>query len=130
MHWKSRIYKSAYSVAEKISQNPKVLAVAFGGSVAKGMVWKHSDLELCIIADGHISEYEYFNYIENLGVEIIQIEKSNILKFVKKFKTPDKDVLAFPIQIYKCKVVYDPQGILSPFKEIYDKALSTRISQR
>ena len=123
MHWKEKIYKSAYTVAESFKDDPRVLGIAIGGSVAKNVVWKHSDLELGIVVDERIKEYEYFNFIEGLGVEIIQIKKSDIIDFTDNFTQPDEKLLKFPIQIYKCRIIYDPQNIIKPFKEIYDNSL-------
>ncbi len=123
MHWKTKIYQSAHTVAKSFEDDKRVVGVAFGGSVAKNMVWKHSDLELCIVVNERIEDYEYFNFIEGMGVEIIQIEKSKIQEFIEGFTQPDEKVLSFPIQIYKCKILYDPQNILSEFKKIYDNSL-------
>ena len=35
MHWKTRIYESAYKIANEFKNNPNVIGIAIGGSIAK-----------------------------------------------------------------------------------------------
>jgi predicted nucleotidyltransferase len=123
MHWKTKIYESAYKVANRFTNDPNVIGVALGGSIGRGMTWKHSDLELCIIVEKRTNEYQYFNFMDNLGVEIIQIQKELVEDFVTNFREPNAAILKFPIQIYKCRVIHDPTGILAKFKDLYDRYL-------
>lgn len=123
MHWKTRIYQSAYKIANEFKSNPDVVGIAIGGSIARGMTWKHSDLELCLIVENPIKEFQYFNFIDGLGVEIIQILRPKISDFLDTFQEPNTAMLNFPIQIYKCKIIHDPTAILSKFKNIFDTYL-------
>ena len=123
MHWKTEIYKNAYAIAGEFIDNPDVVAVAIGGSIAKGTVWKHSDVELCLIVKRTISKFQYFNFIKGMGVEVIQILEEQIMEFLKSFDKPDISILQFPIQIYQCKIIYDPTKVLAEFKNVYDNCL-------
>ncbi|WP_141504848.1 nucleotidyltransferase domain-containing protein [Paenibacillus luteus] len=123
VHWKQQLYDSANRVANQFKDYPGIVSVAIGGSLARGMAWKHSDLELCVIVDQHLQELQYFNYMENMGVEIIQIKKQQVEEFLAGEGLPKEAVLQFPIQIYKCRIVHDPSGILAKFKAAYDDTL-------
>ena len=123
MNWKSRIHKTANSISKKFANDPEVVGVAIGGSVGKNMVWKHSDLELCIVVEKYIERYGYFNFIDGMGVEIIQIMKEDVEEYIRENDENNMLTLKFPIQIYRCKVIYDPENIVGKFKDIYDSSL-------
>ncbi|WP_028548853.1 hypothetical protein [Paenibacillus sp. UNC451MF] len=123
MDWKRRMVETAYRIAEPFCNNPDIVGVALGGSIGRGQMWKHSDLELCIVVESRLEEFQHFNYLDNMGVEIIQITKSRMKEFTEQFDEPDQSLLGFPIQIYKCKVIHDPEHILRPFKKLYDQYL-------
>lgn len=123
MHWKAKLYGTANKIAARFVDDPHILGIAFGGSIGRGVAWKHSDLELCLLVEERIEEFQHFNVIENMGVEIFQFTKPRIEQFLAGFKEPDASVLEFRIQIYGCKIVYDPTGLLGRFKEIFDRSL-------
>ncbi|MFC0212966.1 hypothetical protein ACFFK0_10960 [Paenibacillus chartarius] len=123
MNWKSKLYDTARTIAEPFKSDSRVLGVAFGGSLGRGVAWKHSDLELCLLVEEKIEEYGHFNVIEGMGVEIFQFPRSQIERFLAEFVEPDVSVLDFRIQIYGCKIVYDPSGLLARFKETFDWSL-------
>lgn len=123
MHWKSKIYNTAVEIAKQFIGTPKVVAVAIGGSIGRGATWKHSDLELCLVVEERLESFPYFNYMNDMGVEIIQIPLSRMNNFIDQFQPPDRGMLKFPIQIYQCKIIHDPEKVLSKFKAIYDKYL-------
>ena len=122
MNWKAKIYKTAYQVAEEFSKKDWVKGVAIGGSVARGTVWMHSDLELCLLVDEKNNDIAYFNYIDGLGVELIQLERAKIEAFVSEYEEHGGfgDIVGFPLQMYRCRVMHDPSGLLARFKEAFD----------
>jgi hypothetical protein len=123
MHWKAKLYNTAKNIASRFENDPRILGIAFGGSIGCGVAWKHSDLELCILVEEPIKEFQHFNVIDNMGVEIFQYEKPKLEQFLSVFKEPDESVLPFRIQIYGCKIVYDPTGLLGSFKATFDQSL-------
>ncbi|MGO4371979.1 hypothetical protein AB4Z21_14540 [Paenibacillus sp. MCAF20] len=56
MDWRQRIYDTAAEIAESLEADPRVVSIAIGGSSGRRQVWKHSDLELCLIVEEPISE--------------------------------------------------------------------------
>ncbi|WP_337103638.1 hypothetical protein [Paenibacillus sp. YIM B09110] len=123
MDWRQRIYDTAAEIAASFETDSRVVAIAIGGSIGRRQVWKHSDLELCLIVEEPISELSYFNVSAGLGVEIIQIERRHVKEWVDAFREPDETLLKFPVQIYKCRITHDPSGLLGRFKKLYDKSL-------
>jgi len=123
VHWKTKLYDTARKIAEPFKHDARVLGIAFGGSLGRGVAWKHSDLELCLLVDEIIEEYEHFNVIEGMGVEIFQFPRRQMERFLDQYVEPGPSVLEFRIQIYGCKIVYDPTGLLARFKETFDRSL-------
>ncbi|MFB9273842.1 hypothetical protein [Cohnella cellulosilytica] len=125
MNWRAEIYRKAKRIAEQYRTEKGVRGVAIGGSVARRTVWKHSDLELCLFVDEYNPAFEYFNVIDGLGVEIIQINVANVRAFVDRYAEDGsiQGALSFPIQAYQCRIIHDPEGHLAAFKQIYDRAL-------
>ena len=125
MNWKSEIYRKAVLIAEQYRAVNGVRGIAIGGSVARRTVWKHSDLELCLFVDEYRPAFDYFNVIDGLGVEIIQINVANVRAFLDRYAEDGsiQGALSFPIQVYQCRIVHDPEGLLGAFKQIYDRAL-------
>lgn len=123
LHWKTKIYNTAFEIANQFSNKERIQGVAIGGSIGRGETWKHSDLELCILVEDYIDDFQYFNFIQEMGVEIIQLKKDDMVKFIETDHMEDSNILEIPIQIYKCKIVYDPSGLLHHFKRKYDVLL-------
>lgn len=125
MHWKTQIYESARKISDEMKGEPLVSAVAYGGSVARGTVWKHSDLELCLLVDDYIPGLQYFGYKHGMGVEHIQILKQRVLDFLDEYeRTGDATgLLKFPIQAYSCRIVADNGGVMARFKQVMDSHL-------
>ncbi|WP_284646608.1 hypothetical protein [Paenibacillus silviterrae] len=123
MHWKAKLYSNANQIAAGFMKDPRILGVALGGSLGRGVAWKHSDLELCILVEERIEEFQHFNVMEGMGVEIFQFTRPRIEQFLVDFKGPDESVLEFRIQIYGCRIIYDPTGLLSEFKATFDRSL-------
>ncbi|KRF10056.1 hypothetical protein ASG89_00460 [Paenibacillus sp. Soil766] len=123
MNWKTKLYDSIRTIAEPFKRDSRVLGVAFGGSIGRGVAWKHSDLELCLLVEEKIEEFEHFNVIEGMGVEIFQFKRSHMERFLANFVEPDESVLDFRIQIYGCRIAYDPSGLLARFKDTFDPSL-------
>ncbi|OXS54732.1 hypothetical protein B1A99_25745 [Cohnella sp. CIP 111063] len=125
MNWKSELYRKAKQIAESYRSKNSVRGVAIGGSVARGTVWKHSDLELLLFVDAYDPAFDYFNVIDGLGVEIIQIGVPNVQAWIDRHAEDGgiRDALKFPIQAYQCRIVHDPDGLISAFKAIYDRSL-------
>jgi len=123
LHWKTKIYNTAFDIANQFSREERIQGVAIGGSIGRGETWKHSDLELCILVEDYISDFQYFNFIQEMGVEIIQLKKDDIIKFIETDNMEISNILEIPIQIYKCKIINDPLGLLHHFKLKYDSLL-------
>lgn len=125
MNWKAKLYNTAYRIEEEYRLKEGVIGTAIGGSIAKGKVWKYSDLELCLLVDEYNKELDYFNYINGLGVELIQLTKSKIQDFIRDYEQSGNRLgaIKFPIQVYQCRIIHDPEGLLTKFKSIYDQSL-------
>ncbi len=122
MHWKTQIVQSAQTIADEMKNEDYVSAVAFGGSVARGTVWRHSDLELCLLVEQYEPKLQYFGYKHGMGVEHIQILKQRVLDFLDEYdQTGDvTGLLKFPIQAYSCRMVCDKEGVMARFKQVMD----------
>jgi len=123
MHWKRRLFEKVEHIAARFVDDQRILGVALGGSVGRGMVWKHSDLELCLLVEETIPELQHFNVIDGMGVEIFQFTISTVESFLAHFTEPNESILKIPIQIYRCRIVDDPTGLFGRFKETFDASL-------
>ncbi|ULL16913.1 hypothetical protein DVH26_22200 [Paenibacillus sp. H1-7] len=123
MSWETELYEKANRIADSFRSHPRVVAIALCGSVGRGQIWEHSDLELCLVVEQRIEELQHFNYIDGMGVEIIQLTRGKLEAFVNEWQGPDRSLLAFPIQIYQCKILHDPEQVLAPFMHLYDSFL-------
>ena len=119
------IVDKARKIAETFIGEPGVSAVFIGGSIAQGTHWEYSDLELGLLVDEKLEHLPYFNVIDGLGVEIVQIKKPKVEALLGKYQESGdySDVKSFPIQFYQSEIISDPSGIWAQFKEIYDKHL-------
>ena len=107
MHWKKKIYTTAFQIAKRYIDHPHVTGIAIGGSIGRGETWKHSDLKLCLLVKDKIKDFSFFNVIDGMGVEILQLKQQKVEQFVNDYE--HSGMFKFPIQIYKCKIVYDPK---------------------
>lgn len=123
MQWKKDLYDFALRTAHRFEKNPLVAGVAIGGSIARRQTWKHSDLELGVISKKNIKDLEYFNVYEGKGVEIFQFNQKELEKNIEKIEKGELDIGILPIQMYKCRIIYDKKGLFARFKNILDKDL-------
>jgi hypothetical protein len=123
VHWKKSLYQFARRVAEQLAADPNVVGVAFGGSVARGDVWKHSDLEIGIIVRKKIEGLQHFGTREDRGVETFQFVAAELEEQLDGIEVGKTDVTRFPIQMYCCRVLYDETGLFGRFKRVFDRDL-------
>ncbi|MCL4504558.1 MAG: hypothetical protein M1140_00840, partial [Chloroflexi bacterium] len=50
-HWRRELHSLADRVLRSFAERDDVHGVALGGSLARGMEWKHSDVEMVILVD-------------------------------------------------------------------------------
>jgi predicted nucleotidyltransferase len=122
-HWKKSLYRFAHRVADQLAADPNVVGVAFGGSVARGDVWKHSDLEIGIIVRKKVEGLQHFAVREDRGVETFQFVAAELEEQLDEIEAGKNDVTRFPIQMYRCRVLYDETGLFCRFKRVFDRDL-------
>lgn len=98
--------------------------VLLGGSIARGQQWAHSDLEAGFLVDVPDPSMLYFNVDSGRGVEVIQLVGPDLIKQLEKVEGGDLSaVSAWPIQMYKARVISDPTGLLTRFVAQFDRHL-------
>lgn len=116
--------KWAEDNARRWARRPGVLGVVIGGSIARGQEWKHSDLELGLLVDAKLDGLGHFNTDQGRGVEIFQLVRSEIEPLVARVEAGETaPVLKWPIQLWRCRVVDDPSGLLARYKTCFDRHL-------
>ena len=95
--------------------------VLMGGSIARGQQWAHSDLEAGLLVDVPDPSIPYFNVDSGRGVEVIQLVGPDLIKQLDEVEGGDLTaVSAWPIQMYKARVISDPTGLLTRFVAQFD----------
>jgi hypothetical protein len=122
-HWRRELHAWANGVLQSFVARPDVLGVALGGSLARGMEWKHSDIEMAIVVEERLSEFGYFNIYDGRGVEVFQFVAAEWRDRIAQAERDPLAVLDWPIQMYQCRIVADPLGLLTPFKQCFDSQL-------
>lgn len=98
--------------------------VLLGGSIARGQQWAHSDLEAGLLVDVADPSMPYFNVDSGRGVEVIQLVGPDLIKQLEEVEGGDLSaVSAWPIQMYKARVISDPTGLLTRFIAQFDSHL-------
>jgi len=124
--WRTELQNWANQYTKELAEKSGVLGVVIGGSLARGQEWRHSDLEVGILVEERDESLPYFNVNAGRGVEIIQLILSQIEEQIKQVEAEDTTPVAnWPIQLWKCRIVYDPRGILEQFKRQFDTLLFT-----
>jgi hypothetical protein len=122
MHWRREVHAFADRVLRSFAERDDVRGVALGGSLARGLEWLHSDVEMAILVDQRL-DMGYFAVREGRGVEVIQLVAGDLARQIDRACTDPLAVLDWPIQMYQCRVVHDPGGVLAQFKEAFDRSL-------
>ena len=122
-HWKRQLHQFASDLCAEMRLRPEVSGIAIGGSLARGMEWRHSDVEVGIVVTEHIPDVGHFNVRERRGFEVFQFVESDWLEELRRARVDPTAVLQWPIQMYRCRIVFDAAGIFRQFKEIFDAAL-------
>jgi predicted nucleotidyltransferase len=123
LHWRTELHRFADDVLRSFAEREDVHGVALGGSLARGLEWKHSDVELAILVDRRLDEFGHFAVREGRGFEIFQFVEAELRGQIDRAQTDPTAVLDWPIQIYQCRVIADPSGLLGQFKEAFDRQL-------
>jgi len=124
--WRTELQNWANQYAKELAEKSGVLGVVIGGSLARGQEWRHSDLEVGILVEERDESLPYFNVNAGRGVEIIQLILPQIKEQIKQVEAGDiTPVTNWPIQLWQCRIVHDPKGILEQFKRQFDTFLFT-----
>jgi hypothetical protein len=122
--WRSELRAWAYDCAANFQRQPGILGVVIGGSIARGQEWQHSDLEMGILVEQFDPARPYFNIIGGRGVEAIQLVRPSLEEQVCRAERGDlSPVSEWPIQLYTCRIVSDPTGLLTRFQKQFDAGL-------
>ena len=122
--WRAANQAFANKAARRFAKRSDVAGVVIGGSIARKQDWQHSDVELGILVPQRL-DLSYFHIIDGRGVEAIQLAQPELEQRLAQADTDDEVVAAFPIQLYQCRVVSDPTGLLARFKQTFDARLFT-----
>jgi predicted nucleotidyltransferase len=122
--WRTELIQWAQQYAERMAKREGILGVVIGGSLARGKEWRHSDLELGILVESRDASLAYFNVDDGRGVELIQVVRSDLEMQMGQVESGDAGaMLKWPIQLWQCKIIYDPTGLLARFKGLIDSKL-------
>ncbi|MBE0699507.1 MAG: hypothetical protein IH586_21500, partial [Anaerolineaceae bacterium] len=122
--WRSELRAWAQRCAAEFQNRAGVLGVVIGGSLARGQEWRHSDLELGILVEERDPNLPYFNIYEGRGVEAIQLVRRDLEEQVSLAEGGDlSPISSWPIQLWTCRVISDPTGVLGRFKKQFDPGL-------
>ena len=125
--WRIELHNWANQYAEELAGKSGMLGVVIGGSLARGQEWHHSDLEVGILVREKDETLPYFNVNAGRGVEIIQLVLPQIEAHLKQVEAGDVTPVAdWPIQLWQCRIVSDPTGLLEQFKRQFDALLFTK----
>lgn len=122
--WRNQLRTWANQYAHGFINKPGVLGVVIGGSLARGQEWRHSDLELGVLVEEKNKTWAYFNVDAGHGVEVIQLVRPQLEKQICQTEAGDLEpVVCWPIQLWQCRIVHDPHGVLGRFKRQFDSRL-------
>ena len=117
------IERWALSYLDQLSDAGK-RGILLGGSIARGQQWAHSDLEAGLLVDVRDSSIPYFNVDSGRGVEVIQLVGPDLSKQLDAVEAGDLSaVSAWPIQMYRARIISDPTGLLKRFVAQFDRHL-------
>ncbi|MCA9836997.1 MAG: hypothetical protein KC422_08780 [Trueperaceae bacterium] len=122
--WRLDLQKWAMAYLHSLAERPEILGVVMGGSLARGQEWLHSDLEVGILVEQKLESQAYFNVDSGRGVEIIQLMMPQLKEQLVQVRAGDLGPVAlWPIQLWQCRIIYDPSGVFSEFKDQFDTYL-------
>ena len=122
--WRKELRDWAENCAARYLSRPGVLGIMIGGSLARGQEWRHSDLELGLLVKEQDADLSYFNIDSGRGVEAIQLVYSDLKAQVEQVEGGDyQPILKWPIQLWRGRILKDPDGLLSYFSSQFDSGL-------
>jgi len=122
--WRIQLRAWANACAQKFSKKPDILGVVIGGSLARGQEWRHSDLELGILVEKKDETLPHFNIDAGRGVEVFQLVRPQFEEEIGLVESGDlTPIVSWPIQFWKCRIVYDPHEVMGRFKRQFDSKL-------
>lgn len=122
--WRTELRAWARNCAVDFQRRDGIVGTAVGGSLARGQEWRHSDLELGVLVEERDPSLPYFNIFQGRGVEAIQLVRRELEEQVSRVEQGDLTPLQnWPIQLWTCRVISDPTGLLGRFKKQFDAHL-------
>ncbi|MBN1866567.1 hypothetical protein JW916_04675 [Candidatus Sumerlaeota bacterium] len=122
--WKTELRTWANRVASDFAKRDDVLGVAIGGSIGRGQEWRHSDLELGVLLEEEDKSLPYFNVDSGRGLEAIQLVRENLEESLSRVESGDcAPLVRWPVQLWRCRIVHDPTGLLARCKKAFDDGL-------
>ncbi len=123
LHWRTELHRFAEGVLRSFADRADVRGVALGGSLARGLEWRHSDVEMAILVERRLEEFGHFAVHEGRGVEIFQFVADELGRQLDRARADPLAVLDWPIQMYQCRIAQDPSGLLGQFKLLFERSL-------
>ena len=122
--WSTELERWAVGYADRLRSGSGRDGVAIGGSIARAEQWPHSDLEIAILVDRRDPAITHFNVDSGRGVEIFQLERTQLEGDLARIDAGTLDaVAAWPIQLWRCHITHDPTGLLLRFATEFDRHL-------
>ncbi|MCL5994445.1 MAG: hypothetical protein M1546_00120 [Chloroflexi bacterium] len=122
--WRNELRTWANQCADRFGNRQGILGVVVGGSLARGQEWRHSDLELGALVEERDGALSYFNVDAGRGVEVLQLVRPELEEQVRLVEGGDlMPILNWPIQLWTCRIMQDPSGLLGRFKRQFDAGL-------
>jgi hypothetical protein len=123
VHWKRQLHQFANTLCTQLRQRPEVMGIVIGGSLARGMEWRHSDVEIGIVVGERVPDVGHFNVVDGRGFEVFQLVLADWIPQLELARADPTVVARWPLQLYHCRIVFDVSGVLRQFKEIFDATL-------
>ena len=111
----AKLMEIARREAKKMGEKENVLAIGVTGSLAAGNARIGSDIDMVVILGKPEKDYSFERKkIEGRYLEIVHISQGLLKKATEScyYKFPPG-----PWDVYPCKILYDPHGILKNFSE-------------
>lgn len=123
--WRIALHAFADEIAASFAGRPDVLGVAIGGSVGRGTEWEHSDVEIGLLVAEKLPDVPHFHVAGGRGFETLQIVAPKIAAQLDRIDAEPHVVAEWPLQLFECRIVHDPTGLLGRFKRAFDARLFT-----
>ena len=115
----ARLGEIGFREAKRYEGEGDVIGMAFAGSLGRGDVWEGSDIDLHVVRDNDETKvrgeaWKKQGFLVNVHhVSRALLEKLDDLDFFAESTIPD--------EVYGCKVVYDPRGVLASTKALVEE---------